>query len=83
MLKSDLQSREFYENMWNSTIRDGHWTGELWNRTKGGDIYAEMLTINAIRNASGEVEQYVGLFRTLRRSRSTSSNLNASRITMR
>jgi diguanylate cyclase (GGDEF)-like protein/PAS domain S-box-containing protein len=62
MLKSNLQGKEFYENMWNSTIRDGHWTGELWNRTKSGDIYAEMLTINAIRNAIGEVEQYVGLF---------------------
>jgi diguanylate cyclase (GGDEF)-like protein/PAS domain S-box-containing protein len=62
LLKSNLQSREFYEGIWESLSREGHWTGELWNRTKGGDIYAEMLTINAIRNASGEVEQYVGLF---------------------
>jgi diguanylate cyclase (GGDEF)-like protein/PAS domain S-box-containing protein len=62
LLKSNLQSREFYEGIWESMYREGHWTGELWNRTKSGDIYAEMLTINAIRNAGGEVEQYVGLF---------------------
>ncbi len=62
LLKSNLQSKEFYESIWDSLRRDGHWSGELWNRTKGGDIYAEMLTINAIRNSSGEVEQYVGLF---------------------
>ncbi|MGD1107265.1 MAG: PAS domain S-box protein, partial [Terracidiphilus sp.] len=62
LLQSGLQSKEFYETMWNSLIRDGHWSGELWNRTKDGDIFAETLTINAIRNASGEVEQYVGLF---------------------
>ena len=62
LLKSNLQGKEFYENVWGSLSREGHWTGEVWNRTKGGDIYAEMLTINAIRNASGEVEQYVGLF---------------------
>jgi diguanylate cyclase (GGDEF)-like protein/PAS domain S-box-containing protein len=62
LLKSNLQSKEFYQSIWESLNREGHWSGELWNRTKSGDIYAEMLTINAIRNASGEVEQYVGLF---------------------
>ncbi len=62
LLQSGLQSKEFYKSMWESLLREGYWSGELWNRTKGGDIYAEALTINAIRNASGEVEQYVGLF---------------------
>jgi diguanylate cyclase (GGDEF)-like protein/PAS domain S-box-containing protein len=62
MLQSGLQSKEAYDAMWSTLVRDGHWSGEIWNRTKGGDIYAEMLTINAIRNAQGEVEQYVGLF---------------------
>jgi diguanylate cyclase (GGDEF)-like protein/PAS domain S-box-containing protein len=62
MLQSGLHSGEFYENMWNSLNRDGHWSGEIWNRTKGGDIYPEMLTVNAIHNAKGEVEQFVGLF---------------------
>jgi len=62
LLQSGLQSKEFYGNMWQSLLREGYWSGELWNRTKGGDIYAEMLTINAIRNSSGEAEQYVGLF---------------------
>jgi diguanylate cyclase (GGDEF)-like protein/PAS domain S-box-containing protein len=61
-LQSGLQSKDFYENMWESLIREGHWSGEIWNRTKGGDIYAEMLTINAIHNAKGEVEQYVAMF---------------------
>ena len=61
-LQSGLHSGKFYENMWSSLNREGHWSGEIWNRTKGGDIYAEMLTINAIHNAQGEVEQYVGMF---------------------
>jgi diguanylate cyclase (GGDEF)-like protein/PAS domain S-box-containing protein len=62
VLKSGLHSKEFYESMWTSLNREGRWSGEIWNRTKSGDIYPEMLTINAIHNASGEVEQYVGLF---------------------
>ncbi len=62
MLQSGLQSKEFYENMWSTLARDGHWSGEIWNRNKFGDIYAEMLTIDAINDANGQVKQYVGLF---------------------
>ena len=62
MLQSGLQRKEFYENMWSALARDGHWSGEIWNRNKHGDIYAEMLTIDAIHDANGQVKQYVGLF---------------------
>ncbi|MGD0479177.1 MAG: EAL domain-containing protein [Terracidiphilus sp.] len=62
LLQSGLQSKQFYENMWNTLARDGHWSGEIWNRNKKGDIYAEMLTIDAIRDANGQAKQYVGLF---------------------
>ena len=62
MLQSGLQREDFYKNMWDSLVREGHWSGEMWNRKKNGDIYAEMLAINATRDAGGEVEQYVGLF---------------------
>ncbi|MDR3752675.1 MAG: PAS domain S-box protein [Terracidiphilus sp.] len=62
MLQSGLQRKEFYANMWSALARDGHWSGEIWNRNKYGDIYAEMLTIDAIHDANGQVKQYVGLF---------------------
>jgi diguanylate cyclase (GGDEF)-like protein/PAS domain S-box-containing protein len=62
MLKSGLQSREFYENMWNTLQRDGHWSGEIWNRTKSGDIYPETLSINALLDENGRTLHYVALF---------------------
>lgn len=62
VLQSGLQRKEFYTNMWSALARDGHWSGEIWNRNKYGDIYAEMLTIDAIHDANGQVKQYVGLF---------------------
>jgi diguanylate cyclase (GGDEF)-like protein/PAS domain S-box-containing protein len=61
-LQSGLHTRDFYASMWDFLNREGHWSGEIWNRTKSGDIYAETLTINAIHNSAGEVEQYVGMF---------------------
>lgn len=62
ILQSGLQSKDFYRNMWDSLTRDGLWSGEIWNRTKGGDLYPEMLSIHAIRDVGGQVKQYVGLF---------------------
>ena len=62
LLKSGLQSKDFYDKMWGAIQRDGHWSGEIWNRSKSGDIFAEMLTINTIRDADGKPTQYVSLF---------------------
>jgi diguanylate cyclase (GGDEF)-like protein/PAS domain S-box-containing protein len=65
MLKSGLQSEEFYANMWRSLMEEGQWSGEVWNRTKSGEIYAETLTISSVRDATGHVVQYVALFSDL------------------
>jgi diguanylate cyclase (GGDEF)-like protein/PAS domain S-box-containing protein len=62
ILKSGMQSDEFYTNMWRSLVNDGQWSGEIWNRNKSGESYAEMLDINAVRDAAGNVLQYVALF---------------------
>jgi diguanylate cyclase (GGDEF)-like protein len=40
----------------------GHWSGEIWNRRKNGEVYAQLLTISGIRDAQGKIQQYVALF---------------------
>ncbi len=62
ILKSGRQDQAFYEAMWRDLIGKGHWSGEVWNRRKDGEVYAELLTISAVRNAAGDVQHYVGLF---------------------
>jgi diguanylate cyclase (GGDEF)-like protein/PAS domain S-box-containing protein len=62
MLKSGVQSDEFYTNMWRSLVNEGQWSGEIWNRNKSGELYAEMLNIDTVRDAAGDVLQYVALF---------------------
>ena len=62
ILKSDRQDKAFYEVMWRDLIDQGHWSGEIWNRRKDGEVYAELLTISSVRDAEGTVRQYVGLF---------------------
>ncbi|MBI1906834.1 MAG: PAS domain S-box protein [Rhodocyclales bacterium] len=62
LLSSGRQTREFYTGMWALLLAQGYWSGEVWNRRKGGQEYAELLTISAIRGADGVVTNYLGLF---------------------
>lgn len=62
ILKSGVQTEEFYSNMWRGLMKEGRWSGEIWNRHKSGELFAETLTIDAVRNAAGETMQYVALF---------------------
>ena len=62
LLKSGHHDPGFYQEMW-QTIRDeGYWRGEVWNRKKTGEIFVEQLTISTVRNRSGEISQFVGIF---------------------
>ncbi len=65
ILKSGRQSREFYAGMWTELKESGHWSGEIWNRGKGGQTIAEMLTISAVPDALGRTKQYVAIFSDL------------------
>ena len=62
ILSSELQDSEFYALMWKAVAEHGFWRGEIWNRRKNGEVYAEMLSISTIRNADGAVQYYVGVF---------------------
>ena len=62
LLRSGRHGREFYDNMWHDLIESGHWSGEIWNRAKDGRVFAELLTITAVRDKSGNTERYVALF---------------------
>jgi PAS domain S-box-containing protein len=43
-------------------LNEGHWSGEIWNRRKSGEVFAELLTISAVRDAKGQTQHYVALF---------------------
>lgn len=62
LLNSGRHGKEFYANLWHDLVESGHWSGEIWNRAKDGRIFAEMLTITAVRDKAGKTQQYVALF---------------------
>jgi diguanylate cyclase (GGDEF)-like protein/PAS domain S-box-containing protein len=62
ILQSGRHDKAFYSNLWQALVNDGYWHGEVWNRKKNGELFAELLTISAVRDHHGETDHYVGLF---------------------
>ena len=62
ILQSGRQNRAFYADMWKSILETGSWRGELWNRRKTGELYAEWLSISAVYDNHGALTYYVGIF---------------------
>jgi diguanylate cyclase (GGDEF)-like protein/PAS domain S-box-containing protein len=67
VLKSGHHDRDFYAAMWKSITEMGSWRGEIWNRGKFGDLYPELLSIAAVRDATGKLTNYVAVFADISR----------------
>jgi len=62
MLNSGRQDEAFYRAMWQTINTTGHWQGEIWDRRKSGEVYAEWLTINTSYHDDGSVYRHIALF---------------------
>lgn len=60
-LQSGRQDKSFYKAMWERILRDGYWQGELWNRRKDGELYAEQSSISAIRDDHGNIQNFISI----------------------
>jgi diguanylate cyclase (GGDEF)-like protein/PAS domain S-box-containing protein len=62
VLSSGLMDQAFYEEMWKDINESGHWEGEIIDRRKNGESYAEWLSITALKADDGEISRYVSVF---------------------
>jgi diguanylate cyclase (GGDEF)-like protein/PAS domain S-box-containing protein len=62
MLHSGRQGPLFYQKMWAELKEKGYWQGEIWNKRKNGNVYAELLTISAIYSPDQSIAHFVGNF---------------------
>jgi diguanylate cyclase (GGDEF)-like protein/PAS domain S-box-containing protein len=67
LLQSGLHDAGFYNHLWSRIQEVGTWEGEIWNRRKNGEVFAEWMTITAVYNEAGAVQNYVGTFHDITR----------------
>jgi len=61
LLKSDRVDPELYKTLW-QTLRSGEpWEGQFVNKRKDGTFYTEKASISPVRNAQGEVTNFVAV----------------------
>ncbi|MEO5336416.1 MAG: EAL domain-containing protein [Magnetospirillum sp. WYHS-4] len=53
---------EFFDAMWVQLRETGRWEGEVWNRRKNGELFAEWLSVSAIPGKDGQIQHHVAMF---------------------
>lgn len=61
MFNTDHPS-EFYTDMWREIAHRGYWQGELRSQRSDGTLYTEILTLTEVRNAEGDISNYIAMF---------------------
>ncbi|SCA57713.1 putative Diguanylate cyclase [Candidatus Terasakiella magnetica] len=74
-LSSGKHDRSFYQKMWTTINEIGTWSGEIWNRRKNGETYLEWLTITALQDDEGAIEEYVAVFSDITKYRQSQEEL--------
>lgn len=50
-----------FDEMWRVLKASGMWRGEIWNRKKSGEVYAEWLSVCALNGVAGRIDGYVSI----------------------
>ena len=66
----------FFTKMWEALKQDKAWRGEIWNRRKSGEIYAELLSISVICDMNGKEQRYVSVFSDISQIKAHEDELN-------
>lgn len=75
IFKSHRHDSEFYRRMWDSLLKTGQWSGEIWDRRADGSIFLKLLSISAVRDEHGKTTHYVGVFSDITEIKETENKL--------
>ena len=76
LLNSGRTSQECYAAMWSDLNTVGYWQGELLDRRKNGEIFSVLSSINAVKDNTGSVTNYVSVFMDISTLKASEEELN-------
>ena len=62
ILSSGRHGDTFFQEMWDTILKEGQWQGEVYNRRKNGEIFPGLLMINTVQDYRGEIDHYFAIF---------------------
>ncbi len=66
-IKSGLHDEILIASIWQELSEKDHWSGEIKNRNKIGELQQEWLTLSTVKNEQGQIINYVGIFSNISR----------------
>lgn len=64
MLRSEKQGDAFYKELWLGLKEQGFWEGEMWNKTRNGDV-PHHVNITAVQDDNSRFTHYVAFYEDL------------------
>jgi PAS domain S-box-containing protein len=58
-LKSGLQDKPFYKNLWDTIISGNHWSGSLINKRKDGTSYVSKCSISPVKDPKNNLINFI------------------------
>lgn len=75
LLSSGHHDAAFYEQMNQALHAKGYWQGEVWNRRKNGELFAELLGISTVCDAQGRLTHYIAVFSDITERKATEAKI--------
>ena len=76
LLKSSRHDAAYFRGMWTLLLAHGHWQGEIWNRRKDGATVPAVLSLSVVRDETGEVTHYVGMYTDISQQKAAEAKLD-------
>lgn len=76
LLKSTRHDAAFFRGMWSELLAQGHWQGEIWNRRKDGAVVPAVLSLSVVRDETGDVTHYVGMYTDISQQKAAEAKLD-------
>jgi diguanylate cyclase (GGDEF)-like protein/PAS domain S-box-containing protein len=75
LMQSGRHDKTFFQAMWGSVLKTGHWQGEIWNRRKNGELFPQLLTISSVYDNEGLTSNYVGVMTDISQLKDTQARI--------
>ncbi len=75
ILSSGRHDSYFYKNMYKSINENGFWRGEVWNKSKNGKIYPQLLSISEVRDNEQNLSHFVAVFADISKQKDSEEKL--------
>ena len=62
LLNSGRHPRAFFAALWRDLVEKGHWSGEIFDQRKNGEVFVAALAIGEVRDDPGGIQHFVALF---------------------